>query len=331
MTRTILSLVPASQVPRITRVVTRIIPLDHLLGGGMPRHRITTIWGEEGTGKTTVALHAAAAALRASPDSVAVYVDAESKFNSDWARSIIGEEMMDRLLVVSTAEASVMDEVIRALQEGIDDCPVSSVVFDSITSLLPPAALQAEVGDALIGAQARAFSQAFPRLARALFQSSAMAILVAQSRANIGGYGPSTRMAGGFWLKHYSAAVLSFHTGAQDKDHQELKRILVKLEKNQVGGLPEGSSVPLVIRKAPPYGVDAALAAVLYGVQAGVIGQKGAWFHLDGENLGQGVYNAAAALASNPDALQRLAERLLGAEYAATIRQHYQEVNNADN
>jgi hypothetical protein len=139
-------------------------------------------------------------------------------------------------------------------------------------------------------------------------------------------------MAGGFWLKHYSAAVLSFHNGAQDKDHQELKRVSVKLEKNQIGGLPEGSSVPLVIRKAPPYGVDACLAAVLHGVQAGAIGQKGAWFHLDGESLGQGVYNAAAALASNPNALQRLAEKLLGAEYAAAIGlQSHQEASDASN
>jgi recombination protein RecA len=278
---------------RVDAIPTGAINLDAAIGvGGIPRGRVTEIYGPESSGKTTLCLHVVANAQRAG--GVAAYIDAEHALDTDYAQKL-GVDI-DNLLVSQPDTGEQAMEICEIL---VRSGAVDVVVIDSVAALVPKAEIEGDMGDSHMGLQARLMSQALRKLTGAIARSRTSVIFINQLREKIGVmFGNPETTTGGRALKFYSSVRIDIRRIGAIKDGDVVVggRTRVKIVKNKV---------------APPF--REAEFDVMYGegiskegdlldlaVDRKIVDKSGTWFAFEGERLGQGRENVKQFLKDNP-------------------------------
>ena len=289
-------------------IPTGSLALDHALGvGGIPRGRVTEVYGPEGAGKTTLAQHIVAEAQKRG--GVAAFIDMEHALDPAYAARC-GVDV-DDLLVSQPDTGEQALEIAEAL---IRSGAVDIIVVDSVAALVPRAEIEGEMGDSHPGLQARLMSQALRKLSGAIKQSNTALVFTNQLREKIGVmFGNPETTSGGRALKFYASVRLDIRRIQSIKDKGEVigNRTRVRVTKNKV---------------APPFrlaefdimydeGISRAGDLLDMAVELDVIEKRGSYYYLDGENLAQGRENAKQSLREHPE---------LAAQVEATVRQHLQ-------
>ncbi len=282
------------KVEEIPVISTTSLSLDAALGvGGIPRGRITEIFGQEASGKTTLALHVAAEAQRLG--GVAAYIDAEHALDAAYAEKI--GVRIDDLLVSQPDSGEQALEIAEAL---VRSGGVDVLVIDSVAALVPRAELEGEMGDALPGLQARLMSQALRKLAGAVYRSNTALIFINQMRQKIGVmFGSPETTTGGQALKFYASVRLDMRRTNALKDGETIvgNRVKVRVVKNKVAPPFKEAEFDMLYSE----GISREGEIVDLGVEHRLIEKSGAWYSYKGERLGQGRENARLFLKANPE------------------------------
>jgi recombination protein RecA len=288
----------------IAVIPTGSIALDVALGvGGIPRGRVTEIYGPESSGKTTVALHVVAEAQRAG--GTAAFIDAEHALDPTYAQAL-GVDIND--LLVSQPDNG--EQALEIADMLIRSNAVDVIVIDSVAALTPRAEIEGEMGDTHVGLQARLMSQALRKIAGSLHRSHTSAIFINQLREKIGVmFGSPESTPGGRALKFYSSVRLDVRRIETLKDGTEAvgNRVRVKVVKNKVAPPFRQAEFDIL------YGIGISKEGSLidFGVEEGIVRKAGAWYTYEGDQLGQGKENARTFLREHPDVALDIERRIL--------------------
>jgi recombination protein RecA len=282
-----------SAVMKVQSISTGSMTLDFALGvGGLPRGRVTEIYGPESSGKTTLALHVIAEAQK--EGGIAAIVDAEHAFDPSYARKL-GVDI--NALLISQPESG--EQALSIVETLVRSGAIDVVVVDSVAALVPQAELEGEMGDSVMGLQARLMSQALRKLTGAISKSSCVCIFINQLRDKIGiSYGSPETTTGGKALKFYASVRLDIRKIAQIKDGEEStgNRTRVKVVKNKVAPPFKTAEFDILYGE----GISAIGELIDLGVEFGVVKKAGSWFSYGQEKLGQGRETVKKALREDP-------------------------------
>jgi recombination protein RecA len=275
-------------------IPTGAINLDAAIGiGGIPRGRITEIFGPESSGKTTLCLHVIANAQRAG--GVAAFIDAEHALDIDYARKL-GLDI-ENLLV---SQPDTGEQALEIAELLIRSNAIDVVVVDSVAALVPRAEIEGEMGDSHMGLQARLMSQALRKLTGAVNRSRTCVIFTNQIREKIGVmFGNPETTTGGRALKFYASLRLDIRRVGAIKEGQEMtgNRTRVKVVKNKVAPPFKQAEFDVMYNE----GISHNGLLVDIGVENEIVEKSGAWFSYKGTRLGQGRENAKQYLKDNPE------------------------------
>ncbi|MEW6661166.1 MAG: recombinase RecA [Bacillota bacterium] len=279
------------------------LALDIALGvGGIPRGRIIEIYGQESSGKTTVALHIIAEAQK--NGGFAAFIDAEHALDPTYARNL-GVDI-DNLLVAQPDTGEQALEIAEAL---VRSGAVDVIVIDSVAALVPRAELEGEMGDAHVGLQARLMSQALRKLAGAINKSRTTAIFINQLREKVGVmFGNPETTPGGRALKFYASIRLEVRRTETLKRGEEMigNRTRVKVVKNKVAPPFKQADFDIMYGE----GISKEGCLVDLGTEMGIIQKSGAWYSYADERLGQGRENVKDYLKQNPQVARSIEEKI---------------------
>ncbi len=285
-------------------VPTGAISLDLALGvGGLPRGRVTEIYGPESSGKTTLTLSVLAQAQKKGGQ--AAFIDAEHAFDSAYAKKV--GVNLDELLISQPDTGEQALEIAAAL---VKSSAVDVVVIDSVAALTPRAEIEGEMGARHIGLQARLMSQALRKLSGSISKSKTCVIFINQIREKIGVmFGSPETTPGGRALKFYSSVRLDLRRIASIKKGEEVIGIHVraKVVKNKVAPPFKKAEFDILYTE----GISRISTSVDLADKLGVIARSGSWLTYDGERLGQGKDNARIFLKENPRILTKLEKEIL--------------------
>ncbi|MBF0158048.1 MAG: recombinase RecA [Magnetococcales bacterium] len=295
----------ADALQDIAVVSTGSLSLDLALGvGGLPRGRIVEIYGQESSGKTTLALHVAAQVQQAG--GVSAFVDAEHALDPGYARRI--GVNVDELLI---SQPDTGEQGLEITDLLVRSNAVDLVVVDSVAALTPKAEIEGDMGDAHVGLQARLMSQALRKLTGSISRSNAIVIFINQLRMRIGGiaYGaPPEVTTGGNALKFYASIRLDIRrSNLKDKADEVIgNRCRVRVVKNKVAPPFRLAEFDL------PYGESISVEGEVIdlGSELGIIEKSGSWYAYSGDRLGQGRENAKKYLRDNPQLLRKLEDQI---------------------
>jgi recombination protein RecA len=277
---------------QIAAIPTGAINLDAAIGiGGIPRGRITEIYGPESSGKTTLCLHIIANAQR--NGGIAAFVDAEHALDIQYARKL-GVDVDD--LLVSQPDTG--EQALEITETLVRSGALDVVVIDSVAALVPRAEIEGEMGDSHVGLQARLMSQALRKLTGAINRSHTAVVFTNQIREKIGVmFGNPETTTGGRALKFYASLRMDIRRIGSIKDRDELvgNKARVKVVKNKVAPPFKQADFDIMFN----VGIDHYGIIVDLGVESNVIQKSGAWFSYGEVRLGQGRENAKAFLQEN--------------------------------
>jgi recombination protein RecA len=275
-------------------IPTGAISLDVALGiGGFPRGRVVEIYGPEGSGKTSVALHAVANAQKAG--GIAAFVDAEHALDPDYAKKL-GVDT-DALLV---SQPDTGEQALEIADMLIRSGAIDIIVIDSVAALVPRAEIEGEMGDSHVGLQARLMSQALRKLTGAINQTKTTAVFINQLREKVGVlFGSPEVTTGGRALKFYASVRLDVRRIETLKDGTEPvgSRTRVKVVKNKLAAPFKSAEFDILFG----IGISREGGLIDLGVEQGIVRKSGAWYTYEGDQLGQGKENARNFLRDNPD------------------------------
>ncbi len=275
-------------------IPTGSLALDLALGiGGLPRGRIVELYGPEGSGKTSLALHVIAEAQKSG--GLVSFIDAEHALDPSYAKAL-GVDI-DNLLV---SQPDTGEQALEITDTLVRSGAMDVVVVDSVAALVPRAELEGEMGDTHVGLQARLMSQALRKLAGSVSRSKTVLIFINQLREKIGVmFGSPETTPGGRALKFYSSTRLDVRRIDSLKDGSEIvgTRVRVKVVKNKC-------AAPFKLAEFDiQYGTGISKEGSLLDVaiDQGIVRKSGAWFIYGDDQLGQGRENAKSFLADNAD------------------------------
>ena len=281
------------------------LSLDIALGvGGYPRGRIVEISGPEASGKTTLALHAAASAQKLG--GIVAFIDAEHAMDPTYTRNV--GVNLDELLI---SQPDSGEQALNIVELLINSNALDLIVIDSVAALVPRAEIEGEMGDSLPGLQARLMSQALRKLTAATSRSKTTIMFINQMREKIGVmFGSPETTTGGKALKFYATIRLDVRRiGAiKDASGHTGNRTRVRVVKNKAAPPFRETEFDIMFGK----GISAEGDLLDLAVQNNVVEKSGAWYSLDGERIGQGRESCKSVLQDNPDLRDALDKRLRG-------------------
>ena len=292
---------PVEIVPIIS---TGAISLDAALGiGGIPRGRVTEIFGPESSGKTTLALHVIAEAQRTG--GIAGFIDAEHALDLSYARKL-GISTEDLLISQPDTGEQALEIAEMLVRSGALDV----LVVDSVAALVPKAEIEGEMGDAHMGLQARLMSQALRKLTGTISKSRTAIIFINQIRQKIGVmFGNPETTTGGNALKFYATVRLDIRRIAQIKKDDSVigGRTRVKVVKNKLAPPFREAEFDILYGE----GISREGDILDLGVEQDIVEKSGAWYSVGGERIGQGRENARLFLKEHPEMAGDLAKKIL--------------------
>ncbi|MCC5952572.1 MAG: recombinase RecA [Acidimicrobiia bacterium] len=287
----------------IASISTGALALDLALGvGGLPRGRVTEIYGPESSGKSTLAMHVVAEAQR--NGGLCAYIDAEHAMDPGYAQAI-GVDV-DELLI---SQPDTGEQALEIADMLIRSGALDVVVIDSVAALTPRAEIEGEMGDSHVGLQARLMSQALRKLTGTLHKSDTIAVFINQLREKIGVmFGSPETTPGGRALKFYSSVRLDIRRIESIKDGAEVvgNRTRVKVVKNKVAAPFRQCEFDIMYG----HGISREGSLLDVGVELGIVNKSGAWYTYDGEQLGQGRENVKQFLHDHPEVMVDISERI---------------------
>jgi recombination protein RecA len=288
---------------RVESISTGAINLDAAIGvGGIPRGRVTEIYGPESSGKTTLCLHVVANAQKAG--GTAAYIDAEHALDTDYAAKL-GVDI-ENLLVSQPDTGEQAMEICEIL---VRSGAVDVVVIDSVAALVPKAEIEGDMGDSHMGLQARLMSQALRKLTGAIARSKTSVIFINQLREKIGVmFGNPETTTGGKALKFYASVRLDIRRIAAVKEKEDVigSHVRVKVVKNKVA--PPFKQAEFDIMYAE--GISHVSLVLDIAAESGIIDKSGAWYSYGSQRIGQGRENAKMFLKDNPAMLAEVEEKV---------------------
>jgi recombination protein RecA len=290
----------------VPAIPTGSLALDKALGiGGIPRGRVTEIYGPESSGKTTLALHVVAEAQK--QGGIAAFIDAEHALDTAYAKKL--GVNCDELLV---SQPDTGEQALEIADMLVRSGAIDVLVIDSVAALVPRAEIEGEMGDSHMGLQARLMSQALRKLTGTISKTSTSVVFINQIRMKIGVmFGNPETTTGGNALKFYSSVRIEIRRMAAIKDGQEVmgNRTKAKVVKNKMAPPFRDAEFDIMYGE----GISSTGELLDIGVEANVIEKSGSWYSYEGERIGQGRENVKKFFKENPDLFNRLMERVKAA------------------
>jgi recombination protein RecA len=287
----------------INVIPTGSIGLDAALGvGGIPRGRVSEIFGPESSGKTTLALHVIAQAQKTG--GLAAFIDAEHALDPEYCAKL--GVQVDDLLVAQPDNGEQALEIAETL---IRSGSVDVVVIDSVAALVPRAELEGEMGDASVGLQARLMSQALRKLTGIVSKSKTSVIFINQIREKIGVmFGNPETTSGGRALKFYASVRLDIRRIGAIKSGEDVvgNRTKVKVVKNKVAAPFRVAEFDIVYGE----GISKAGELLDLGLEHRLVAKSGTWLSFGDTRLGQGRENARSFLKEHPEVTSEIEQKL---------------------
>jgi len=288
---------------RVESIPTGAINLDAAIGvGGIPRGRITEIYGPESSGKTTLCLHVVANAQRAG--GVAAYIDAEHALDTEYAKKL-GVDVENLLI----SQPDTGEQALEICEILVRSGAVDVIVIDSVAALVPKAEIEGDMGDSHVGLQARLMSQALRKLTGAIARSKVSVVFINQLREKIGVmFGNPETTTGGKALKFYASLRLDIRRIGPVKEKEDVigSHVRVKVVKNKVA--PPFKQAEFDIMYAE--GISHTSLLVDIGAESGIIDKAGAWYSYGSQRIGQGRENAKMFLKDNPALMAEIEEKV---------------------
>jgi recombination protein RecA len=293
--------------PKVRALSTGSLSLDIATGvGGFPRGRVVEVFGPESSGKTTLALHVVAEAQRTG--GIACYIDAEHALDPVFAGKI-GVDV-DNLLV---SQPDTAEQALEICETLVRSNAVDVVVIDSVAALVPKAEVEGEMGDAHVGLQARLMSQALRKLTAAISRSRTLVIFINQIREKIGVmFGNPETTTGGRALKFYASMRIDVRRigSIKERDQDVGNRVRAKVVKNKLSPPFKQAEFEILFSE----GISEEGDVLDLAVEEKLVQKSGAWYSMDGENLGQGRENTRQYLKTHPEIMGQLRDQVLKAK-----------------
>jgi len=288
----------------VEAIPTGSISLDLALGiGGIPRGRVIEIFGQEASGKTTLALHILAEAQKRG--GTAAFVDAEHALDPDYAK-IIGVNVDD--LLISQPDSG--EQALQIVEALVRSGTIDAIAIDSVAALTPRVEIAGEIGDQHIGLQARLMSQALRKLSGVVSKTKTSVIFLNQIRMKIGVmFGNPETTPGGLALKFYSSVRIELRRIGQIKHGDEIigSRIKAKIVKNKVAAPFKTTEFDIYYNE----GISKFADILNAGLKYGVIKKFGSWLQYENTKLGQGTEVAKEFLRGNPEIVKKIKEEIM--------------------
>ena len=291
-------------VENVEVIPTGSIGLNAALGvGGYPRGRIIEIYGPESSGKTTLAIHAIAEAQKAG--GIAAFIDAEHAFDRFYAEKL-GVDVNN--LWISQPDNG--EQALQIADQLISSSAIDILVVDSVAALTPKKEIEGDMGDNVVGLQARLMSQALRKLTSTISKTNTTCIFINQLREKIGVmFGSPETTTGGNALKFYSSVRLDIRRVTSIKDGDEVigNQVRVKVVKNKVAPPFRKCEFEILFGE----GISKVGEIVDLGVEYGIVQKSGSWFSYEGNKLAQGRDAVKKLLKDNPELCEELEAKIM--------------------
>ena len=292
----------------VQRLSTEVIPtgslaLDIALGaGGIPRGRVTEIYGSESAGKSTLAIHIMAETQKLG--GIAAYVDAEHALDPSYAANC-GLDLEDLLISQPDSGEQALDITEQLVRSGA----VDTIVVDSVAALVPQAEIEGDIGDTHVGLQARLMSQALRKLTSTIHHSRTAVIFINQLREKVGiTYGSPEVTPGGRALKFYSSVRIDLRRTESIKQGSDIigSRVRARVVKNKIAAPFRVTEFDIMFNR----GISKMGDLLELGVNEGILKKAGAFYSYGDTRLGQGRENSKDFLSQHPEIAESIEARV---------------------
>ena len=308
----------------VQAIHTGSLSLDLALGiGGVPRGRIVEIFGPESSGKTTVALHILAEVQK--EGGTAAFIDAEHALDPVYAKAL-GVDIND--LLVSQPDCG--EDALEICEALARSGAVDAIVVDSVAALVPRQEIDGDMGQSMVGVQARMMSQAMRKLSGVISKSNCVVVFINQIREKVGViYGNPETTPGGRALKFFASVRIDVRKTEQLKEGSEVygNHVKCKIVKNKVAPPFRVAEFDILYGK----GISRSGEVLDFAILVDVIQKSGSWFSYNGERIGQGKENVRKLLEANPEFLAEIEEKVRAKSQEANLTAEQEfEVDDED-
>lgn len=277
--------------------------LDVSLGvGGLPRGKITELFGPEGTGKSTLACCVAKEAIM--EGGAVLYIDVENMLDLDYTKQLLGEYYSPKSIVITQPE--VGEDAMEICERGIRSGHFDVVIVDSIAALSSKREQMKDLEDSTMAEAARLLNKFFRRNSPYIRRNNVVLLMINQIRDKIGGYSRGYATPGGWAVKHYTSVRIQLYAPQAITEGNEQIGILTQfsIKKNKVAPPFRSSEIPFIFGK----GIDKERDTVEFAKLIGVLKTRGSYYYFEEERLGHGLNNTLETLADSPETLDKIKE-----------------------